>query len=176
MRDTVTGAMPALAPVHGRFWRIVFAARLPQVLEGVSSPEGRLHHSGQKALYLSPQPDWAAMAVDAYLRPGDPPRVLVELEISGALVADLREPETCAALGITTATAGVPWQPERARGRRATSWAASDAVRAGKAHGLIYPARSWPERWHMVLHSWNVPGGAQVALSGPVRPWSKPGL
>ena len=160
-----------LTPISGRFWRIIWQHRADALLDGVQSAEGRLHHSGQKALYLSPNPDWAAMAVNAYLRPDDPPRLLVELAVTRARVVDLRDPAVCTALGITPQTPGVPWQPERAEGKPATSWRASDAVRRTDADGLIYPARSYPERWHVVLHRWNLPGKAQVSQNGDATPW-----
>ncbi len=160
-----------LTSISGTFWRIVWRDRLHAVLSGVLSPEGRLHHSGQKALYISPTPQWAAMAVNAYLRDDDPLRVLVELDVTEARVADLRDPEVCDALGITVETAGVLWQPERAQGKPATSWQASDAVRRTEADGLIYPARSYPDRWHLVLHRWNVPGAARVTDNGRASPW-----
>ena len=163
-----------LTDLSGTFWRIVWQHGAGAVLDGVSSPEGRLHHSGQSALYLSPRPDWAAMAVNAYLRPDDPPRVLVSLIVASARVADLRNADICAALGITTQTAGIPWQPERQAGHPASSWAASDAVRATHADGLIYPARSYPDRWHVVLHRWNAPGCASVTATGMPEPWTPP--
>ena len=163
-----------LTPIKGTFWRIVWQDRKNSILDGVLSHEGRLHHSGQKALYISPTPEWAAMAVDAYVRPGDPPRLLVELEIHKGQVIDLRDADSCHAVGVTVETAGVPWQPERDQGKRATSWQASDAVRRTKADGLIYPARSYPERWHVVLHRWNEPGAARISETGYTRPWSKP--
>ena len=168
----MTQATVPLTPVSGTFWRIVWRDRLHAVLDGVLSPEGRLHHSGHEALYISPAPQWAAMAVDAYIRPDDPPRMLVELQVTGARVADLRDPEVCQMLGISVETAGVPWQPELAEGKRPTSWNACDAVRRTEAHGLIYPARSYPERWHMVLHRWNEPGAASVTDSGKAQRWS----
>lgn len=164
-----------LTPISGTFWRIVWQDRLHTVLDGVLSPEGRLHHSGQKALYISPTPNWAAMAVDAYIRTDDPPRLLVELEVTEAKVVDLRDADICHAIGVTVGTAGVPWQPERQQGKPATSWQASDAVRRTGADGLIYPARSYPDRWHVVLHRWNEPGAARVADAGRAQPWSKPG-
>lgn len=163
-----------MIPLSGCFWRIIFADRLGQVLTGARTPEGRLHHSGQAAFYMSPRRDWASIAIDAYVSADDPPRMLVAFQLTQARVMDLRDAQTCARLGITTATAGVPWQSERQAGNKATSWLASDAVRATDADGLIYPARSYPGRWHVVLHRWNVAGAAQLEMTGPVTPWHNP--
>jgi len=35
-------------------------------------PEGRFHHDGLPALYLSSRADWAAKVIDTYRHPGDP--------------------------------------------------------------------------------------------------------
>ncbi len=160
--------------LSGIFWRIVFHHRISDILAGVSSHEGRLHHSGQTALYLSPSPQAAGIAIDTYVKKTDPPRVLVKLKISAARLIDLRDPDVCTSLNITTETAGIPWQPQREAGHRATSWQASDAVRTTDADGLIYPARSDPNRWHIVLHRWNIPDAALVTQVGAPIAWFHP--
>jgi hypothetical protein len=68
----------------GGFYRIAFAADVCRLLQDAVSPEGRFHHGGQPALYLSPRPDWAAAATRAYRRPGDAPRIVAALDVSGA--------------------------------------------------------------------------------------------
>jgi RES domain-containing protein len=160
-----------MTAIAGRFWRSVFAADVDQVLMGARSPEGRYHHNGQAALYLSPSPAFSRIAVDTYLRPGDPPRVIVPLEVREASLADLRDPLVQRALGLNGTEAGTLWQPERAAGRPATSWIASDAAREKGAQGIIYAARSDPARWHIVLFRWNVPDGPHVKQSDPPIPF-----
>ena len=59
-----------------------------------------------------------------------------------------------------------PGLPERAAGLPATTWTASDAVRAAGACGMIYTARSAPDRWHLVLFRWNLTNGARLAPDG----------
>lgn len=160
-----------MAHVSGRFWRSVFAVDADRVLEGARSPEGRFHHDGQVVLYLSPSPEFSRIGINAYLRPGDAPRVIVPLEVRGADLVDLRDPAVQGALGLNGTEAGTLWQPERAAGRPATSWIASDAARASGADGIIYAARSDPARWHIVLFRWNVPDGPQVEQSDPPIPF-----
>lgn len=63
----------------------------------------------------------------------------------------------------------MPWLPERSAGLPATSWRASDAVRAAGADGMIYTARSAPHRWHLVLFRWNE-GSARLAVDGAALP------
>jgi RES domain-containing protein len=157
--------------IAGRFWRSVFATDTVRVLEGARSPEGRYHHDGQAALYLSPSPEFSRIAIDAYLRAGDPPRVIVPLDVRNASLADLRDVTVQRALGLNGTEAGTLWQPERAAGLPATSWIASDAARRAGAQGIIYAARSDPQRWHIVLFRWNAPDEPLVQQSDPPIPF-----
>ncbi len=160
-----------IRPVSGQFWRSVFKTDLARVLDGARSPEGRYHHDGQAALYISPSPEFSRIAVDAYLRDGDPPRVIVLLALANARLADLRDPMVQQALDLNGTESGTPWQPERTAGRPATSWIASDAARNADADGIIYAARSDPARWHVVLFRWNGAEGPQIEQSGPPIPF-----
>ncbi len=162
-----------LRPVGGLFYRIVPEARWREgeALESAMMPEGRFHHDGERALYVSSRPDWAGEAIKAYVRPQDPPRVICELEIEGARVLDLREASDCAAWGVDPALAAIPWLPELAEDRKVSSWQVSDLARAGGADGLIYQARSAPERWHLVLFNWTLPP-VVARLSGRVLPFA----
>jgi len=157
-------------PLSGRFYRITFATDAARVLGGVIHPEGRFHHDHQPAIYCSPTADAAAAAVKVYAKPDDPPRVINMLDITGATVCDLRDPDTCAALGISLETPNVPWVNQRAIGIDATSWKASDAVRATKADGMIYTCRRKPRiRWHLVLFNWNSQGHPTVEIAAPTE-------
>jgi RES domain-containing protein len=160
-----------MTPVAGRFWRTVFATDLDRVLDGARSPEGRYHHDAQPALYLSPSPAYSRIAIDAYLRADDPPRLIVPFDVSNANLADLRAADVQHALGLNGTESGTLWQPERAAGKPATSWIASDAARRAGADGIIYAARSDAMRWHIVLFRWNAPSGPQVRQSGPPIPF-----
>ena len=75
-----------LPVISGTFFRIVYAEHATDSLQGARSPEGRFHHDGEPALYMSSRPDWALKAVEAYLRPGDPPRVTVPLALGVPLI------------------------------------------------------------------------------------------
>lgn len=152
-------------------YRIVFAEFADRVLDGVIHPEGRFHHGGQPAFYASPTPETAAIAIDIYLKPDDSDRVMVPLALRDARMADLRDPATCDAIGVDPAWPSVPWADQRAAGQPATSWKASDAVRASGADGMIYASRRAPKRWHVVLFSWNAEGGAQLELDGAPARW-----
>ncbi|RYI13370.1 MAG: RES domain-containing protein [Acetobacteraceae bacterium] len=151
----------------GLFYRIVPASRADQALAPAISPEGRFHHDSQPALYISPWPDWACLAIAAYVRPGDPPRVIVELRLSKTRLLDLRDPSHCAGLAIDPALAAIPWLPQRGKGMPASTWKVSDRARASGADGMIYTARTEPTRWHLVLFRW--PG---ASLTDRVLPYT----
>ena len=140
--------------VSGLFYRIVPAARAARALGPAISPEGRFHHDSQPTLYVSPRPDWAGHAIRVYVRDDDPPRIICELRIRDAQVLDLRDPEQCGAWGADASLAAVPWVPERARGQPASAWRLADLARENGAEGMIYTARSDPDRWHLVLFDW----------------------
>lgn len=144
--------------LDGLFYRIVPQDRLAQALAPAISAEGRSHHDAQPTLYISPHPDWAEHAIKAYVRDGDPPRVVCEVRLTGAKVLDLRNAAHCADWGIDPTLAAVPWLPQRAKGLPASTWTwtwtVSDRARASGVDGMIYTARTEPSRWHLVLFRW----------------------
>jgi RES domain-containing protein len=153
--------------LSGTFYRIVRPGEEQRVLDGASSIEGRFHHSGQRALYMSPSAEDAGHAFARFVRAGDPPGVAVELVLSGAKVADLRNRHHCKALGIDPHDAAIDWIPQRNAGQPARSWRPADAVRSAGADGMIYTARSNPERWHAVLFRWNEDSGPKISVRQP---------
>lgn len=156
--------------VEGIFYRIVFAATAEQVMAGVRAAEGRFHHNSQPALYVSPTVESAVRAMDRYQTPGDPPRVAIPLSVGNASVVDLRDRSQCAALDVDPRDALDKWWLQRQAGTPANSWRVSDAVRASRADGMLYPSRSCAARWHLVLFRWNTGEGATVAVAGPPLP------
>lgn len=164
-----------MTPLSGRFYRIVFARDISRVLDGVRSPEGRFHHDRQRTIYMSPSPEAAAVAVNIYLKPDDPPRLIVPLLVSDAMVLDFRTPQVEQSLGLKWRETAVPWARQRAKGQPATSWRASDAARNAGADGMIYPSRTLPSRWHhLVLFRWNKPGGPSLKTDGVAQPFVAP--
>ncbi|MCE8547268.1 RES family NAD+ phosphorylase [Ruegeria pomeroyi] len=146
----------------GTVWRILFADQAGAPTAPARAPEGRFHHSGQKALYASLTPEGAGVAIRRYVGPQNPPRVIVPLLVTDARLADLRgRPEV-----------SVVWQDIRATGAPAPSWAYSDAARAEGAQGLLYSSRSRPELSHIVVFD---PGPVR-AEGAPPQPWPGPEL
>lgn len=142
-------AASGLRPFSGRLWRICTDGADP--LAPVSSPEGRFHHGGQPALYTSLSPEGAAVALASYVTRHDPPRLIWPLDLNAAAMADLRDPDTCAAFGIDLSDPVARWTDDRAAGRPARSWRASDRLRALGATGGLYASRKAPHLGHAVL-------------------------
>ena len=69
--------------ISGKFWRAIGADRTAQVLDppGPASA-GRYHRPGQAALYITPEADWATIAIGRYLLDDGIARVVVPLELS----------------------------------------------------------------------------------------------
>ena len=153
-----------MKPLSGIFYRLKETARAGEILAPAHSPEGRFHHDGQKAIYLSETPEGCRVAMSYYARPGDPPQTMFALHLSGARILDLRDADQCARFGIDPGNANIRWQNQRAAGQIASTWAISDAARAAGADGMLNPSRSHPELTHLVLFRWNTPGAPTLAL------------
>jgi len=131
---------------------------------------GGYHRPGQPALYITPEPDWATIAIGRYLLADGIARIVVPLELDGAELFDQRDPAACAALGIDPAQSQVRWNDELAAGREPPSWRASDAARAAGADGIIDVSRGIEGGWHACLFRWNQLGAPQVRVAGEPVP------
>lgn len=158
--------------VSGRFYRIVFENQLSLLLLPASNPEGRFHHDGQQAIYLSPTRQAAAVAIDSYYRDDDPPRLIVPISVDAPRILDFRKSATSETFALRGDETVADWRNERSAGRSASSWIASDAARAAGAPGMIYPSRKSPPNWHLVLFRWNDAGDATLKRDGPAQPFT----
>ncbi len=145
-----------MKPLSGTFYRLIDTARAGDILAPAQSPEGRFHHDGQKAMYLSETPEGCHVAMAYYARAGDPEKTVFALRLNDAQILDLRDTAQCARLGIDPANANARWHNERAEGLPASTWEISDAARRAGADGLLSPSRSRPEFTHLTLFRWNV--------------------
>lgn len=128
-----------------RFHRAVFATDLARGLDPAAGPEGRFHHDGQAALYLSETVEGVVVALATYRRPQDPPRVILPLDVSAGTLLDLRDAGVAESLGAAPGAASERWQETRRLGRHPASWALSDAARATGADGMLYASRKRPD-------------------------------
>jgi len=156
------------------FYRMKFAARGQEIFEQAQSPEGRFHHDGQPALYLSETPEGTAVASKRYIEKGDGRRAIFPLRVVSDRIADLRDEVVAAQLGIETQYRAAEWQSWRARGEPAPTWEISDRARELGLHGILYASRTQPALSHLTLFCWNQPGGATVSRAGPPVSWPEP--
>ena len=159
------------ARIGGRFYRAVLAHRVAHVLDPPGPVSaGRYHRPGQAALYLTPEPDWAAIAVGGYQAEDGLERMIVPLELAGAQLLDQRDEAACAALGIDRELSNVRWRPELEAGREPPSWRNADAARAAGVDGIVDRSRGIVGGWHITLFRWNGAGAPQVRVAGPAVP------
>jgi len=140
----------------------MFANRSQQPCEPVSSPVGRFHHDGQTALYTSWTEEGAGVAIKRYIKPEDPDRIIVPLQINTARVYDLRSTEH-------SDRGSMVWQSYVEDGLAAPTWQYSDPAREAGAQGMLYASRSMPELTHLVMFDVSA---EVVQQAGDSKPWS----
>lgn len=142
-----------LTEISGVFVKIVFASDLEIQLErGLAHrPAGRFTRVGQDALYLSPSDEAARVAMGGYVKDGDPDRVLLQYQVDGCKLYDLRHADAA----NIRALARQSWRDVFAAGQSPESWGAADQVRELNHVGLIDPSRRRPDLWHITLFRWN---------------------
>ena len=157
-----------LTEVAGTFVKIAYAADVDIILaRGMASrPPARFNRPGEDALYLSREEAGARVALRRYVKPGDPPRVILDFDIAPCALFDLRLPENA---GIYE-HARQPWQEALDVGQTPETWRAADHAKALGHAGLIDPSRGQPGLWHITLFRWNAPNAPTVRQIGPPRP------
>lgn len=167
--------MPSTIEVCGEFVKLALASEAHVALSrGMTGrPPARFNRLGQDALYLSPDAMSANVAIGQYIRPDDPPRVLLRFNVGRCRLFDLRHPDAA----VIYVDAARPWQAPLAAGEDPASWRASDLLRAQGFIGLVDPSRRRPGLWHITLFRWNDGVGPDVRLVGPPEPFTPiPGL
>lgn len=160
-----------MRPLAGRFWRAGFIAHEADLLTPARAPEGRWHHGGQRALYLSGSPEGCQVALKVYLRESDGARAIYPLEVRADRVIDLRCAETRASLGTSLDEMHAFWADLLTQGRHSPTWSLGDRLRDMGAEGILTPSRSRPDLTHLTLFSWNAPQGPSVRREGAPLPW-----
>jgi len=155
--------------INGLFYRSIGADHVERALSGSVRP-GRYSRADQPSLYLSVSRDGVEAAMIAHKDAASPERIVVPVRVVADCIFDLRDERACAEAGIDRGLAFADWQDIVRAGGEAPSWAVANAVRALGANGLIDPSRKAPGLWHLVLFSWNVPGGAEVELADAPSP------
>ena len=162
---------PPLITVSGRFYRSMRATRADAALDppGPGSA-GRYHRPGEPALYITRDPDWAAIAVGRYLAEDGLARVIVPIDLGAAQLFDQRDETACALLGIDPDASNRGWRSALAAGQEPPSWIASDRARAVGADGIVDRSRGIDGGWHVALFRWNTPDAPTVTVAGAPLP------
>lgn len=163
---------PFVLVLDGIYWRMKFLSEASDILGPARAPEGRSHHDGQRACYLSESQRGAIIATKIYVKPNDPPRGLFPLNIQRARVVDLRDRVATEHFEIDVTHRAADWQAIRARGLPAPTWEISDRVRDLNLDGMLYASRTEPTITHLTLFRWNEPGTAIIEENGPHIPFS----
>jgi len=119
---------------------------------------------------MSPEREWATIAVSGYMREDGLPRVVVPLAVSHAHVLDQHDEEACRDLGIDRDLSNAQWRPALEAGKEPPSWRNADAARAAGADGIIDRSRMIPGGWHVNLFRWNELGGPSISVCGDPVP------
>ena len=161
--------MSLLTEISGVFVKIVFASDMEiQLKRGLADrPAGRFNRVGQDALYLSPSEEAARVAMGGYVKEDDPGRVLLQYEVGGCNLYNLRH----AGAANIYVQARQSWRDVYAAGQNPMSWDAADQVRELNHVGLIDPSRRKPDLWHVTLFRWNesdAPNVKRIGLPVPI--------
>jgi len=150
-----------LVRVQGTFFRAIDPVHEQFALDG-SRSAGRYSPPDVRTLYLSSSPEGVAAAMIAHLDDRVTALEVLEFHVSADRIADLRDAEAMAALGVDSEEAFGDWQADLAAGRNPKSWVVREALENAGAAGLIDPSRKRPGLWHLTLFSWNTEGAAHV--------------
>ena len=161
-------ALP-LTPWSGLAWRGHDPrwAHDPASGAGAAITGGRFNRPGQPTLYLALGEGTAIREVQAGFAHRFQPLTLCAYEVRGARVADLRNHDVLAALGLGPGAPACAWRDDVDRGRVPDSWRLADALRAAEADGVLTPSYAGgatSRDLNLVLWRWNAGGGATVAI------------
>ncbi|WP_461405302.1 RES family NAD+ phosphorylase [Falsiruegeria mediterranea] len=156
-----------IARIEGRFWRAGFLGQEHDLLSPARAPQGRWHHSGQKALYLSQTPEGCQVALRVYVQPQDPPRAIFPFAVENATVADLRSHQARELWSVSLDDIHAFWAELHAKGEVSPTWHLGDRLRAQGLDGLLTPSRSRPDLTHLSLFRWNAADGPKIRRDGP---------
>lgn len=121
---------------------------------------------------MSPQQEWAIIAVSGYIREDGHPRIVVPLMMCEENVLDQHDDDACRPLGINRNLSNAQWRPALEAGHEPPSWRDADAARLAGADAIIDRSCIIPSGLHVNLFRWNELGGPVVSVCGepvPIR-------
>jgi RES domain-containing protein len=140
--------------VEGTFYRAIDPTYRSEVITG-SRLAGRYSSSTQRTLYLSATREGMAASIGIHKKKRSTEQEVIELEVAGGRIFDLRDEDSCRSIGIELSDAISPWQELVAQELRPRSWDVRDRIIELGGKGLIDPSRQRPGLWHLVLFEWN---------------------
>src|SRR5690606_29492800 len=156
-----------VGPLDGRFWRIVSPrwSHAPLSGDGAARHGGRWNPPGVKALYLSREVETAFAEYQQEL--GTRPGTFVAYDVTGARIADLREPRRLREVGLTAGDASAPWKEIAfVLKRRPASWDVFKQLEK-RADGLLVASIQRLGGVNLVLWRWNEEDGPTVTHHDP---------
>lgn len=95
------------------------------------------------------------------------PATLAQLTLTGARLADLTDPEACAALKIDPAIHACEWRAELDAGRTPATHRVAARLARVDFHGVVYPSFMSRGGRCVCLWRWNAPGAPALAVVDP---------
>ncbi|WP_353111415.1 RES family NAD+ phosphorylase [Microbacterium sp.] len=157
----MAGSPPIFTSVRGTFHRAVDPRFREFAISG-SRSAGRYSRPEEPTLYLSSSVDGVEAAMVAHRDARSAALEILEIEVDGSGIFDLRDAAALEAAGIDRADAVAPWQEIVSSGGVPSSWRVRDRLLQAGANGLIDPSRTSPGLWHLVLFRWNETGAPTV--------------
>lgn len=149
--------------VEGVFYRTIDPKYRVQAIAG-SRLAGRYSSPKQPTLYLSASREGMAATIAVHTSNRSSEQEVIEVEVDGRRIFDLRNGAACQAIGIEPRDAAAPWQTLVADGARPKSWGVRERVIELGGKGLIDPSRQCAGLWHLVLFEWNKDGARHVGV------------
>lgn len=147
----------------GTFYKAVDPTYAASVLEGSHAP-GRYSSAKEPTLYLSSSIEGVEAAMIKHSSRNPQGLELLTFTVDAFAVADLRDTETMAHLGVDPQDALGDWQAHLAAGQTPPSWLVRRRLEELGAQGLIDPSRRRPGLWHLTLFTWNRASAQSVTI------------
>lgn len=126
--------------------------------EGARRHGGRFNRPGTPALYTALRMETAWLETQQGFAFKAQPLTLCSYTVDCAAVADLTDPATLAALGITRADLSCPWENLADLGHEVPTWMLADRLIAQGAAAIIAPSfahRAEPTDRNLILWRWS---------------------